>query len=89
MDDITLKGTVELMLSDDYKERFKAEYFQLKLRHEKLEDVVANYEDVDTLGFEPSCPYYILWKQLEAMGEYLEILEARAQIEGIDLTWQG
>ena len=27
-----LKDTVDLMLSTDYKERFKAEYYQLKIR---------------------------------------------------------
>ena len=31
-----LKDTVNLMMSDDYKERFKAEYHQLKCRLEKL-----------------------------------------------------
>lgn len=28
-----LKDTVEMMLSADYKERFKAEYYQLKIRY--------------------------------------------------------
>lgn len=31
-----LKDTVELMNSRNYKERFIAEYWQLKIRHEKL-----------------------------------------------------
>lgn len=31
-----LKDTVEMMTSSDYKERFKAEYYQLKLRYNKL-----------------------------------------------------
>lgn len=31
-----LKETVELMESADYKERFKAEYLQTKIRYEKL-----------------------------------------------------
>ena len=31
-----LKNTVNLMLSDDYKKRFKAEYLQLKERFERL-----------------------------------------------------
>ena len=30
-----LKDTIELMQSDDYKERFKAEYYQVKIRLEK------------------------------------------------------
>lgn len=31
-----LKETVELMNSSDYKERFKAEYLQAKIRYDKL-----------------------------------------------------
>ena len=31
-----LKDTIELMQSEDYKDRFKAEYFQLKIRYDKL-----------------------------------------------------
>ena len=30
------KDTVDMMLSDDYKERFKAEYYQTKERYERL-----------------------------------------------------
>ena len=31
-----LKDTIEMMTSNDYKERFKAEYYQAKIRYEKL-----------------------------------------------------
>ena len=31
-----LRNTVEMMLSSDYKERFRAEYYQTKIRYEKL-----------------------------------------------------
>lgn len=31
-----LKTTIPLMTSEDYKERFKAEYLQTKIRYEKL-----------------------------------------------------
>lgn len=34
-----LKDTVNMMLSDDYKERFKAEYIQEKIRAVKLENL--------------------------------------------------
>lgn len=33
---VELKDTVSLMCSDDYKERFKAEYAQVAVRYEKL-----------------------------------------------------
>lgn len=32
-----LKDTIKLMESDDYKDRFKAEYYQVKIRKEKLQ----------------------------------------------------
>ena len=32
----TLEDTIDLMKSSDYKERFKAEYYQVKFRYEKL-----------------------------------------------------
>ena len=31
-----LKDTVELMTSEDYKERFRAEYWQTKIRYDRL-----------------------------------------------------
>ena len=31
-----LKDTIELMNSSDYKDRFKAEYYQLKIRYTEL-----------------------------------------------------
>lgn len=31
-----LQDTIEMMNSDDFKERFKAEYYQLKIRGMKL-----------------------------------------------------
>ena len=36
-----LKDTVELMLSDDYKDRFKAEYYQTKIRYDKLHKMIV------------------------------------------------
>ena len=79
-----LKDTVELMLSDDYKERFKAEYYQTKIRYEKLHKMVVKY-DAKTLEFEPSCDIDLLKAQASNMGQYLYCLEVRAEIEGIEL----
>lgn len=79
-----LKDTVELMLSDDYKERFKAEYYQTKIRYEKLHRMIIKY-DAKTLDFEPSCGIDLLKSQVSNMGQYLCCLEIRAEVEGIDL----
>lgn len=79
-----LKDTIELMNSSDYKERFKAEYYQTKIRYEKLHETVIKYE-AGTLIFEPTCSIELLKAQKSAMGQYLYNLEVRAQIEDIKL----
>lgn len=79
-----LKDTVELMLSDDYKDRFKAEYYQTKIRYDKLHKMIVKYE-ARTLEFTPDTPIDIFKKQAAAMGSYLYNLEVRAQIEGVQL----
>lgn len=79
-----LKDTIEMMTSDDYRERFKAEYYQLKIRNEKLLTMLEKYERGE-LNFEPTCPVSVLWRQHEIMKAYVRILEKRAGIEGIEL----
>lgn len=77
-----LKETSNLMNSADYKERFVAEYYQVKIRAEKLEGMLKNWNN---LKFEPDCPKSILQEQLKTMQKYLQILESRAVYENIDL----
>lgn len=79
-----LKDTVEMMTSSDYKERFKAEYYQLKLRYDKLALMITKWDE-GTLGFEPTCSRTLLGRQLYHMRMYMIDLETRAKIEGIDL----
>ena len=80
-----LKNTIELMNSDDYKERFKAEYYKTKIRYNKLHKMVVRYE-AGTLDFEPNCSIELFKEQIGAMGMYLYCLEVRAEIEGIELS---
>ena len=68
-----LLDTVELMVSDDYKNRMKAEYLQTKIRYDKLHKMIVKYES-NTLDFEPSCSLDLLKKQASAMGQYLYCL---------------
>ena len=82
-----LEDTIELMTSNDYKERFKAEFWQLSIRYHKLRDIISRAE-VNLLDFRPQCPLYVLRIQLEEMKGYMRTLQERAEIEGIDLTWQ-
>ena len=79
-----LLDTVELMVSDDYKNRMKAEYLQTKIRYDKLHKMIVKYES-NTLDFEPSCSLDLLKKRASAMGQYSYYLECRAEIEGIEL----
>lgn len=79
-----LNETANMMQSENYKERFKAEYYQVKIRCEKLEAMLVKYK-AGTLDFKPSCSYELLSEQLRAMNEYRHILKARAVIEGIEL----
>lgn len=79
-----LKDTIKLMESADYKERFKAEYYQTKIRYDKLHKMLVRYE-ARTLEFEPICPIEILQGQAYYMGNYLKTLEIRAEIEKIEL----
>ena len=81
---IELKDTVEMMISDDYKERFVAEYAQLKIRYNKLYAVLEKYA-ADKLDFKPTCPIEILYEQLDHMEAYLNVLETRANYEDIEL----
>ena len=85
----------ELAASSDYKERFIAEYIQLKQRYEKLKVFNTKIEAAGEMAFrvgadkvpmpKHDCPEELLRRQQHVMGEYLHILEVRAVIEGIDL----
>lgn len=80
-----LKDTIELMTSSDYKERFLAEYWQVKIRLEKLEAMLKKYRD-GTLPFKPTCSYELLFNQVIYMRGYLSILDERMLIEGVSVS---
>ena len=96
-----LKETSGIMCSEDYKERFVAEYVQTKIRYERLKAFntkieaahhVAFMKPVDAEDKAPrvempkhDCPDDLLREQQRVMGEYLHILELRAVIEGVAL----
>lgn len=79
-----LLDTIELMTSTDYKERFKAEYLQTKIRFEKLHKMIIKAE-AGTLDFSPDCSLDLLKSQEKVMRSYLSILETRAEIEHIEI----
>ena len=79
-----LKDTVEPMTSDDYKERFIAEYCQIKIRYGKLKHMLERWDN-GILNFTPTCPRSTYDLQISAMKDYIAILEARAVMEGVTL----
>ena len=77
-----LIDTASLMVSDDYKDRFKAEYYQTKIRHDKLKDIVDNWGNLD---FVPTCEKSVYINQIKAMELYLDIFLFRAGKEDVKL----
>ncbi len=80
----TLKETVEMMNSADYKERFIAEYEQLVIRYKGLKNMLEKW-DKGELNFEPTCPRSTYNMQIKAMTDYIAVLEARAVMENVEL----
>ena len=88
-----LNDTIELMNSPDYKERFKAEYYQTKIRYEKLKALNAKIDAAREVKYsggvlempKHDCPDSLLKNQQLVMGDYLYTLEMRAVIENIEL----
>ena len=68
-----LADTVKLMGSLDWKGRLKAEYWQLKLRTEKLEKAILNDQV-------PHACESILQEQLIGMRIYLKAIEDRVKL---------
>ena len=79
-----LYDTALLMKSNDFKDRFRAEYYQLKIRYKKLDVMLYKMENGD-LDFRPKCSYELLRTQYITMKAYLLLLQDRAKIEGIEL----
>lgn len=67
-----------------YQVRMVNEYRELKDRYQKLHKIIVKYE-AGTLDFELNCSIELLKRQAKAMGEYLYILEVRAEIEDLAL----
>lgn len=79
-----LAKTCEGMVSPDYKERFKAEYVQLKNRLYGLQRMIDAWDN-DKLNFTPTCPRDLYYEQIAGMKQYLEVLTQRAEIEKVEV----
>lgn len=79
-----LKDTADMMVSENYKERFRAEFYQTNIRMHELLNIIRMY-DGGTLEFTLSCPIDLLRTQARRMADYLNVLIERAKVEGIEL----
>lgn len=77
-----LADTVKLMTSDDWKARLKAEYWQTRIRFDKLSD----YLESDTImeSEEGGMDLLLLTTQRDIMGTYLTSLYNRIIVLGLD-----
>lgn len=79
------------MIMEDWKERLKAEYAQLKERYEKLKaynnkkEVESNLLENVVMKQEDYYNSRLMKEQQHVMGEYLHILELRAELAHIEL----
>lgn len=73
-----LKDTVDLMLSDDWKDRLKAEYMQCLIRIRKLQAALHQNQ----MG---SWEREVLTQQMHAMCGYCGVLASRVLQNGISI----
>lgn len=74
-----LKETINKMISEDYKERFIAEYEQVIIRLRSLKNMIEAYHD-GRLNFIPDTPIELLEDQYKYMNLYAGVLVKRAKI---------
>lgn len=78
-----LQETVDLMLSGKWEDRLIAEYWQTKIRYNKLHNTLVQCNaGVHELDFAEE---HLMRLQASAMGEYLYRLEVRAARAGVNL----
>lgn len=87
---MSLKDTVDLMLSTDYKERLKAEAIQLNIRIEKLDKYIAELENQHKRA-EAECKEKArlvehFKEQRSAMESYAELLDQQLFAERIEIS---
>lgn len=79
---MVLDKTVDMMLSDDYKEGLRAEYHQTVYRANKLKKAIKEY-DPKKPQFKASVD--LLKWQYRVMMDYIYVLKVRAEVEKIKL----
>lgn len=83
-DILSINDTIPYMMSESFKDRIFAEYWQTKTRYNNLHKLLVKI-DANTAAYAGKCTKELLAEQASIMGRYLYLLEMRAEIEGIDL----
>ncbi|MBQ8603883.1 MAG: hypothetical protein IJ410_03445 [Oscillospiraceae bacterium] len=78
-----LKDTVNLMLSDDWRDRLKAEWLQVKIRHERLIGFIEAADQGKT-NYRSEEGRAVLKSQRDMMANYMTVLEWRMKDAGIE-----
>ena len=81
---VTMRDTIEYMNSTDWKDRLIAEYWQTKIRYQKLNILITKYHAGESDSHILS-PINVLTQQRTHMKEYLGCLKYRAKLADIDL----
>lgn len=76
-----IEETIDLMKSENRKDRLKAEYWQTKNRLEKLNQYIAKATAGEPIDAEDSVE--VLMAQGTSMYEYLYFLEMRMRMNGL------
>ena len=79
-----LKDTVNLILSEDFKERLKGEYYETLIRYLKLEQYLLEVASNPVVGRDPVL-VGMLSDQRDAMYKYLEALRKRCKYHNIPI----
>lgn len=80
-----LKDTVQLMLSDDWRDRLKAEHLQLTIRLHNLSSFI-NAANRGEKKYKSERDKFAMKKQYGAMVEYTIALEHRMKFAGIEFN---
>ena len=85
-----LKDTVDLMLSDDWKDRLKAEFLQSKLRYEQLLRLISDLKaGKTTFDYRSKLNIDLFCRLEEDMCDYLYTLESLVKNLGINPNLDG
>lgn len=80
-----LEDTVDLMLSEDPDDQFKAEYYQLENRYIAYNEMLMEW-DLGRLDPVPKGDRYTYGNMVGHMREYLQFMLRIATARGIDLS---